>query len=143
MKKGLESFVKAFEERLGRTPDEYISEKLQAGSQVDDVKYLFNIIACEISQRIGCKFYDFDYFNVKTSSPVSERKRVRQSKRSKPENAGKFWTKEEELLLVEMYTGNATKKQICETFKRTEAGIAARLVRLGVITERDVFRSRK
>lgn len=143
MKKGLDRFNDAFQKRLGRTPEEYISEKLKAGSQVGDVKYLFNIMACEISQRIGCKFYDFDYFNVKTSSPICERKRVRQSKRSKPENAGKFWTKEEELLLVEMYTGNATKKQMCETFKRTENSLAARLVHLGVITERDVFRSRK
>ena len=60
-----------------------------------------------------------------------------------PKNAGAKWSAEEEQLLVKMYNSGATKREMCDRFKRTETGLAARLVHLGVISDRDVFRSRK
>ena len=60
-----------------------------------------------------------------------------------PKNAGAKWTEEDEQLLIKMYKSGATKKEMRGTFNRTENALAARLVRLGVISERDVFRNIK
>ena len=57
-----------------------------------------------------------------------------------PENSGKPWTLEDDNALLRMHEQGASKKEICEYFKRTSGGIAARLVRLGVIQSRDEFR---
>ena len=64
-------------------------------------------------------------------------------KKNIPENAGKPWTKENEDLLVKLYHSGATKRDICKTLQRTESGVAARLVHLGIIESRDSFRARK
>ena len=64
-------------------------------------------------------------------------------KREQPENAGKPWSKEDDNLLISLYRSGAAKTDICATFKRTSTGIASRLVRLGEIESRDVFRGKK
>lgn len=64
-------------------------------------------------------------------------------KKSLPENAGKPWTREDEELLKEMYANGSSKPEICRTLKRTVTGVAARLVRLGIIDNRDVFRDKR
>ena len=64
-------------------------------------------------------------------------------KKNLPENAGKRWTDEDDKKLCEMFDSGVSKKDICNTFKRTTTGIASRLVRLGKIKERDEFRNRK
>ena len=64
-------------------------------------------------------------------------------KKNLPANAGKPWTKEDETVLINLYRLEASKMDICNTLQRTENGIAARLVHLGVIKNRDMFRSRK
>lgn len=56
------SFDKAFEERIGRDPATYISEKIAAGSDVESVRYLFDIVAAEIELRNRCKSPGFDYY---------------------------------------------------------------------------------
>jgi hypothetical protein len=67
----------------------------------------------------------------------------KRTKKKPPENAGKAWCAEEEQLLIEMYKSNASKKEMCYTLKRTESSLAARLVRLGITENRDMFRYRK
>lgn len=62
-------------------------------------------------------------------------------KKNMPVNAGKPWTKEDEDLLIHLYRSNTPKKDICQALQRTETGVAARLVHLGVIENRDIFRS--
>jgi hypothetical protein len=57
-----------------------------------------------------------------------------------PENVGKPWTKEDEKILCQMFDAGYTRKELCEYFKRSSGGIAARLVRLGEIEERIQFR---
>lgn len=64
-------------------------------------------------------------------------------KRKQPENAGKPWTKDDENLLINLYRSGASKQDLCTTFQRTATSIAARLVHLGIIENRDVFRKRK
>ncbi len=143
-KSSINIFNDAFKERLGRTPYEYIYKKIDTGSQIDDIRYLFNIIAAEISQKNNCRYFAFDYFyrDITTEyKPITKSLNSHTTKR--PENAGKFWSADEEQLLVKMYNNNATKKEMCDAFKRTENGLAARLVKLGVIEDREVFRKRK
>lgn len=134
-------FIAAFKKRLGRTPDEYINGKLEAGSDFEAIKYLFNIVAAEISTQNNCKFFDFDYFYKQNISSQPKADSFHKVKR--PENAGKAWTVEEEQLLIKMYNSGVSKKEMCDRFKRTETGLAARLVKLGIIKEREEFRYRK
>lgn len=58
----LETFVIAFKNKLGRTPNEYIIEKINTGSQIDDIRYLFDVVSAQISYKNECKYFDFDYF---------------------------------------------------------------------------------
>ncbi len=67
----------------------------------------------------------------------------KKAKKNLPENAGKRWTDEDDKKLCEMFDDCVSKKEICDTFKRTSTGIASRLVRLGKISERDDFRNRR
>ena len=64
-------------------------------------------------------------------------------KKNYPENSGKPWTKEDETLLVDLYHSGFSKREISRNLKRTETGIAARLVHLGIIEDRDTFLYRK
>ena len=64
-------------------------------------------------------------------------------KKNLPANAGKPWTKEDEDLLVSLYRSGTPKRDICKTLQRTESGVAARLVYLGIIENRDIFRDKK
>ena len=64
-------------------------------------------------------------------------------KKKFPENAGKRWSEEDDQMLCKMFDAEVSKKDICKTFKRTQTGIAARLVRLGKINDRDEFKNRK
>lgn len=57
-----------------------------------------------------------------------------------PDNAGKPWTAEDKEALSRMFEQGCTKKEICSYFKRSPGAIAARLVKLGKISERDQFR---
>lgn len=66
----------------------------------------------------------------------------KKQKQNQPENAGKPWTTEDENMLRELFASGAPKKDICKTLKRTETGVAARLVHMGIIDERDMFRNR-
>lgn len=141
--KSLSLFVKAFQNRLHRTPNEYIDEKLATGSKLDAVKYLFDIQAAAISQSNNCGYFDFDYFYNRSNKQIKIPQSNFHKSTTRPQNAGTKWSAEEEQLLVKMYNSGATKREMCDRFKRTETGLAARLVHLGVISDRDVFRSRK
>jgi hypothetical protein len=57
-----------------------------------------------------------------------------------PENAGKPWTREDEEVLGRMFEAGCRRKEICNHFKRSSGAIAARLVKMGKISERDEFR---
>jgi len=61
---------------------------------------------------------------------------MQRSHHSYPENYGKPWQKEDELLLSRMYDNGATASELCKQFKRTKGSIAARLVQLGKIPDR-------
>ncbi len=52
------------------------------------------------------------------------------------ENAGKPWTKEEDIALCRMFDAGKTKKELYTAFKRSPGAITARLLRLGKIQDR-------
>lgn len=62
-------------------------------------------------------------------------------KKPQPENAGKPWLAEDDRTLIAMYNAGKSKREICKYFMRSPGGIAARLVRLGIIKDRDSFRT--
>ena len=65
---------------------------------------------------------------------------VDKTRRPQAENAGKPWTQEDEEILCRMFDAGCSRKEICDHFQRSKGAIAARLVRLGKISERDEFR---
>ena len=138
-----EFFIRVFQNRLHRTPNEYIEEKIKTGSKIDDIRYLFNVVAAEISLQNSCKYFDFDYFYNRSNKQIKTPQSNFHKSATRPQNAGTKWSAEDEQLLVKMYNNGATKREMCDRFKRTETGLAARLVRLGIIEERKVFYKRK
>lgn len=62
---------------------------------------------------------------------------------NRPANAGKPWNEQDENELLEMFEAGADNERICAHFKRTEGAIAARLVKLGRLQEREEFKKRR
>ncbi len=62
------------------------------------------------------------------------------STKPSPDNSGKPWAVEDEEALSRMFEQGCTKKEISSHFKRSPGAIAARLVKLGKISERGQFR---
>lgn len=55
------------------------------------------------------------------------------STRILPENAGKPWTKEDDLKLIAMFDEGCSKQEMMSFFGRTNGAITSRLARLGKI----------
>jgi len=66
---GSGDFEKAFADRLGQSPAEFIFTKLSASSDKRAVEYLYDITAAEIARRNDCKILPFSKFY-----PEAERK---------------------------------------------------------------------
>ena len=62
VKKPKISFEAAFIERLGQTPREFITAKLNAGSDVRSTQYLYEITAAAIAQKSGCGAENFNKY---------------------------------------------------------------------------------
>ena len=61
------------------------------------------------------------------------------SSKPQPENAGKPWN---DVVLCQMFDAGGGRKEMCAYFKRSEGSLAARLVRLGKISDRAEFRNK-
>ena len=57
-----------------------------------------------------------------------------------PENAGKPWSESDHETLVQMFDSGCTRREMRDHFKRSDGAIAARLVHLGKIAEREEYR---
>jgi len=62
---------------------------------------------------------------------TSARSKVRSRRKRVPTNAGKPWTEQEDLELLEKFDAGQTVAQLAQTHDRTAAGIHARLERHG------------
>ena len=102
------------------------------------VQAIYNSILLQLCCDFN--FFDFDYFYSRRSYyNKAKQHSVFSETSNKPQNAGKLWSEEEEQLLIRMYRSGATKREMCDRFGRTENGLAARLVRLGIIEDRKIF----
>ncbi len=59
-----------------------------------------------------------------------------------PENTGKPWDDADDAILCQMFDAGGGRKEMCAYFKRSEGSLAARLVRLGKISDRAEFRNK-
>lgn len=59
--------------------------------------------------------------------------------RPQPENAGKLWTEDEETQLISEFRNGVKGNEIAKLHNRSKGAIAARLVRLGEISDRYEF----
>lgn len=57
-------FEEAFEKSLGQHPADYLIEKLQGGSSVSSVEYLFEILSADIAMKNNCICKGFDYYHI-------------------------------------------------------------------------------
>ena len=55
-------FEDAFEKNLGQHPADYLIEKLQGGSTVSSIEYLFDILSADIAMKNNCTCKGFDYY---------------------------------------------------------------------------------
>lgn len=60
-----------------------------------------------------------------------------------PPNSGKAWSRSADEKLCRMFDAGWSAQKICEAMGRSVDGVAARLVRLGKIAERNEFRKRR
>ena len=56
------AFEKAFYDRIGQTPQEFITTKLSVGSSVSSTRYLFEITAAAIAQKNNCIAGEFEKY---------------------------------------------------------------------------------
>ena len=64
----LDFFINAFREKVGKTPKEFIQNKLKAGSEIDAIYRLFDIISHSISLENNCKTFDLNTFYAETDN---------------------------------------------------------------------------
>ena len=57
-------FEDAFEKTLGQHPADYLIEKLQGGSSVSSIEYLFDILSADIAMKNHCTSKGFDYYHI-------------------------------------------------------------------------------
>ena len=57
-------FEDAFEKNLGQNPVDYLIEKLQGGSTVPSIEYLFGILSADIVMKNNCTCKGFDYYYI-------------------------------------------------------------------------------
>ena len=76
-----QAFEKAFYNRIGQTPAEFIGTKLTAGSDVKSTHYLFDITAAAIAQQYHCLAGDFhSYYRPKTKEVAKLPKVIKYNK---------------------------------------------------------------
>lgn len=63
-------FETAFEKKLGQTPVDYLISKIQSGSSVSSIEYLFDIVSAEIAAKNHCVCKGFDYYHAKAQERI-------------------------------------------------------------------------
>jgi predicted house-cleaning noncanonical NTP pyrophosphatase (MazG superfamily) len=64
-------FEIAFEKKLGQTPVDYLISKLQSGSSVSSIEYLFDIVSAEIAMKNNCICKGFAYYHAKAQERIN------------------------------------------------------------------------
>ena len=74
-----EAFERAFCQRLGQTPLEWVKAKVESGSQLRSIQYLFEITAAAIAEKNHCMVQGFEryyaqYMRMQETKPMSTKK---------------------------------------------------------------------
>ncbi len=72
MDNSTQMFETAFQNRLGQSPVDWIKTKIENGSQIDAIQYLFEITAAAIAQQYHCDYYDFEFYYRQYVSVVAK-----------------------------------------------------------------------
>ena len=98
-------FETAFISQIGQDPTSYISSKISSGSDLNAIRYLFEIIEAEVEKKSKCKSPGFDFYYVKAigkqeknPSPAYSSKVVPTENIGASKNPHHRWTFEEDLL---------------------------------------------
>ena len=59
------SFEAAFIRHIGQDPASYICNKINGGSDIGAIRYLFEIIEAEVEKKSNCKSPGFDFYYAK------------------------------------------------------------------------------
>ena len=65
----------AFEKKLGQTPVEYLTNKIQGGSSRSSIEYLFDIVSAEIAMKNNCVCKGFAYYYEKAQERINAMKK--------------------------------------------------------------------
>lgn len=68
-------FETAFEKRLGQSPVDYLIGKIQSGSSVSAIEYLFDIVSAEIARKNNCFCKGFAYYHTMAKEKMKEMKK--------------------------------------------------------------------
>ena len=68
-------FETAFQNRLGQSPTDYLVGKIQRGSSVSSVEYLFDIVSAEIAAKNHCECKGFAYYHAKAQERINAMKK--------------------------------------------------------------------
>ncbi len=68
-------FETAFEKKLGQTPVEYLTNKIQGGSSLSSIEYLFDIVSAEIAMKNNCVCKGFAYYYEKAQERINAMKK--------------------------------------------------------------------
>ena len=68
-------FETAFEKKLGRTPADYLISKIQSGSPISSIEYLFDIVSAEIAMKNNCVCKGFAYYHEKAQERINAMKK--------------------------------------------------------------------
>ena len=69
------AFETAFEKKLGQTPIDYLINKIQSGSAVSSIEYLFDIVSAEIAMKNNCVCKGFAYYYAKAQERIAAMKK--------------------------------------------------------------------
>ena len=68
-------FETAFRKRVGQSPTDYLVGKIQSGSSISSVEYLFDIVSAEIASRNHCECKGFAYYHAKAQERINAMKK--------------------------------------------------------------------
>lgn len=68
-------FETAFQKRLGQSPTDYLVGKVQSGSSVSSIEYLFDIVSAEIASKNHCVCKGFAYYHTKAQERINAMKK--------------------------------------------------------------------
>lgn len=70
-------FETAFQKRLGQSPIDYLVGKIQSGSSIPSIEYLFDIVSAEIAAKDHCTYKGFAYYYTKAQERINAIKNIR------------------------------------------------------------------